>query len=143
MDRSQSLNALPFFDGSNYAFWKVRMRALLCAINESVWNSVKNRYVIPTTTKSEWDKAALTLENANSKAINTIFCGVSTDEFHRISHVNTAKEAWMILETTYKGNKKVKDTKLQMLTTQFEELKMSDNESFDSSYRKLNEIMIA
>ena len=24
--------------------------------------------------------------------INAIFCGVSTDEFHRISHVKTAKE---------------------------------------------------
>ena len=30
-----------------------------------------------------------------------------------------------------------------MLTTQFEELKMSDDESFDSFYGKLNEIVIA
>ena len=29
-----------------------------------------------------------------------------------------------------------------MLTTKFEELKMSDDESFDSFYRKLNEIVI-
>ena len=54
-----------------------------------------------------------------------------------------AKEAWMILETTYEGTKKVKDTKLQMLTTRFEELKMGDDESFDSFYGKLNEIIIA
>ena len=40
MDRSQSLNALPYFDGSNYAFWKVRMRAFLCSIDESVWDAV-------------------------------------------------------------------------------------------------------
>ena len=58
-------------------------------------------------------------------------------------HVETAKEAWTILETTYEGIKKVKDTKLQMLTTRFEELKMGDNESFDSFYGKLNEIVIA
>ena len=83
------------------------------------------------------------MANANSKAINTIFCGVSTNEFHRISHVGTAKEAWMILETTYDDTKKVKDTKLQMLTTRFEKLKMGDNESFDSFFRKLNEIVIA
>ena len=37
---------------------------------------------------------------------------------------------------------KVKDTKLQMLTTQFEELKMSEDESFDSFYGKLNEVVI-
>ena len=36
----------------------------------------------------------------------------------------------------------MKDTKLQMLTTRFEELKMSKDESFDSFYRKLNEVMI-
>ena len=40
MDRSQSLNAPPYFDGSNYAFWKVRMRAFLCSIDESVWDVV-------------------------------------------------------------------------------------------------------
>ena len=50
----------------------------------------------PTTPKAEKDKVAFTLANANSKAINTIFCGVSTNEFHRISHVKTAKEAWKI-----------------------------------------------
>ena len=119
------------------------MHAFLCAIDEMVWNSVKNEYVRPTTTKSKWDKVALALVNTNSKAINAIFCGVSTNEFHRISHVKTTKEAWTILETTYEGSKKVKDTKLQMLTTRFEEVKMSDDESFDSFYGRLNEIVIA
>ena len=119
------------------------MRAFLCAIDESKWDSVENGCVRPITAKSEWDKAVLALANDNSKAINDIFCGVSTNEFHRILHVKTANEAWTIHETTYEGTKKVKDTKLQMLTTQFEELKMSDNESFDSFYGKLNEIVIA
>ena len=71
----------------------------------------------PEAAKSTWDKVVLTTANANSKALNAIFCGVSPDEFHRISHVTIAKEAWEILETTYEGTKKVKDTKLQMLTT--------------------------
>ena len=88
------------------------MRAFLCAIDESIWDSVENGYVRPTTPKFEWDKAALALANANSNAINAIFCGVSIAEFHKISHVDTAKEAWTILEATYKGTKKVKDTKL-------------------------------
>ena len=39
--------------------------------------------------------------------------------------------------------KKVKDTKLQMLTTRFEELKMSEDESFDSFYSKLNEVVVS
>ena len=36
----------------------------------------------------------------------------------------------------------MKDTKLQMLTTHFEELKMSEDKSFDSFYGKLNEVVI-
>ena len=74
--------------------------------------------------------------------MKAIFCGVFPDEFHRISHVTIAKEAWQILETTYEGTKKVKDTKLQMLTTRFEELKMSEDASFNSFYGKLNEVVI-
>ncbi|XP_075663086.1 uncharacterized protein LOC142632596 [Castanea sativa] len=125
MYQSQSLNTPPFFDGSNYAFWKIYIRAFLCTIDESIWDSVENGYVRPTIAKSKWDKVALTLANANSKAIKAIFCGVSTDKFHKISHVKTAKEAWTILETTY------------------EEHKMSDDESFDSFYGNLNEIVIS
>ena len=45
------------------------------------------------------------------------------------------------METIYEGTKKVKDTKLQMLSTQFEELKMSEDESFDLFYGKLNEVV--
>ena len=143
MDRSQSLNAPPYFDGSNYAFWKVRMRAFLCSIDESVWDAVEIGWTRPEAAKSIWDKAALVASNANNKALNAIFCGVSPDKFHRISHITVAKEAWEILETTYEGTKKVKDTKLQMLTTQFEELKMSEDESFDSFYSKLNEVIVS
>ena len=142
MDRSQSFNASPYFDGSNYAFWKVRMRAFLCSIDEIVWDVVDIGWTRPEATKSIWDKAALAVANANRKTLNAIFCGVSPYEFYRISQITIAKEAWQILETTYKGTKKVKDTKLQMLTTCFEELKMSEDESFDSFYGKLNEVVI-
>ena len=118
------------------------MRAFLCSINDSVWDAIEIGWTRPEAAKSTWDKATLTVTNANSKALNAIFCGVSRDEFHRISHVTIAKEAWQILETTYEGTKKVKDTKLQMLTTRFKELKMSEDESFDSFFGKLNEVVI-
>ena len=117
------------------------MRAFLCSIDESVWDAVEIGWTRPEAAKSTWDKAVLAASNANSKALNVIFCDVSSDEFHRISHITIAKKAWEILETTYKGTKKVKDTKLQMLTTRFEKLKMSEDESFDFFYSKLNEVI--
>ena len=84
------------------------MRTFLCAIDEMVWDSVENGNVRPTTAKSKWDKAALALANSNSKAINAIFCGVSTDEFHRILHVKTAKEVWTILKKPTKLPRRLK-----------------------------------
>ena len=56
--------------------------------------------------------------------------------------MSIAKEAWKIMEIAYEGTKKVKDTKLQMLSTWFQELKISEDESFDSFYGKLNEVVI-
>ena len=101
MNRSQSLNAPPYFDGSNYAFWKAQMRAFLCSIDKFVWDAVVIGWTRLESTKSTWDKAFLAVADANSKDLNAIFCGVSPDEFHRISHITIAKEAWQILETMY------------------------------------------
>ena len=69
------------------------MRAFLYAIDEIVQDSIKVGWARPDKPKAEWYKAAIALANANSKAINAIFYGVSTDEFHRISHVKTTQEA--------------------------------------------------
>ena len=102
------------------------MRAFLCSIDDSIWDAIKIGWTKAETAKSTWDKVALAEANANNKALNVIFCGVSLNEFHKISHVTIAKEAWQILEMTHKGTKKVKETKLQMLTTHFGELKMSE-----------------
>ena len=91
------------------------MRAFLCSINDTVWDVVEVGWTRPEASKSTWDKAALAAANANSKALNAIFCDVSDvspNEFHKISHITVAKEAWEILEITYEGTKKVKDTKL-------------------------------
>ena len=118
------------------------MRSFLCSIDETIWDAVDVGWTKPEATKSIWDKVALAAVNTNSKALNAIFYGVSLDEFHRISHITIAREAWQILETTYEGTKKVKGTKLQMLTARFKELKMSEDESFDSFYGKLNEVVI-
>ena len=107
-----------------------------------MWDAGEVGWTKLEAAKSSWDKAALVAANANTKPLNAIFYGVSLEEFHRISHITIAKEAWEILETTYEGTKKVKDTKLQMLTSRFKELKMSEDESFDSFYSKLNEVVV-
>ena len=70
------------------------MRAFLYSIDEAVWDAVETGWTKLEVAKSTWDKAALATSNANSKALNAIFCDVSLDEFHWISHITVAKEAW-------------------------------------------------
>ena len=73
MGRSQFLNAPPYFNGSNYAFWKVRMRAFFCSIDEAVWDAVEIGWTNTEAAKSTWDKATLTASNANSKLLMQSF----------------------------------------------------------------------
>ena len=64
-----------------------------------------------------------------------------TNGFKKISSIETTKEAWTILLTTYERIKSVKDSKLQKLTTSFEEIKMEEDESFDEFYARLKDIV--
>ena len=73
--------------------------------------------------------------------MNAIFNVVSMEEFKRISNVEVAHTAWNILQTVHKGTKVVKINKLQQLTSRFESIRMSDDESFDEFYAKLNDIV--
>ena len=73
--------------------------------------------------------------------MNALFSAVHNEEFKKISFTKIVKEAWTILQTTYEGTKAVKDSKLQRLTTSFEEIKMEDDESFDEFYAKLKDIV--
>jgi len=41
MAEGGNINRPPLFDGTNYAYWKVRMRAFLIAIDERVWQSIE------------------------------------------------------------------------------------------------------
>ena len=73
--------------------------------------------------------------------MNALFSAVMNEEFKKISSIEIAKEAWTILQTTHEGTKVVKDSKLQRLTTSFEEIKMEEDESFDEFYVKLKDIV--
>ena len=141
MDRGQSLLILPLFDGTNYAYWKVCMKFFLQVLGEQVWQAVEVVWIKPKEVPMDWDDATIIAANFNSRVLNALFCGVTNEEFKRISFVEVAKEAWTILETTYKGTKAVKTVKFQRLASSFEEIRMGENETFDEFYAKLMDIM--
>ena len=131
IDKGQSLIIPPLFDGTNYAFWKVLMRVFLQSLDEKVWQAVEIGWTKPTEAPANWDDTKIKAVNFNSRALNALFSVVTNEEFKKISSTETAKEAWTILQITYEGTKAVKDSKLQRLTTSFEEMKMEEDESLD------------
>ena len=90
MKYGHSLVIPPHFDGNNYAYWKVRMKAFLKSIDERVWNSVEYRWKKPTTPISDWQTSQKEAAAFNSKAMNAIFNVVSMKECKRISNVEVA-----------------------------------------------------
>ena len=141
MDRGQSLIIPPLFDGTNYIYWKVRMRTFLQSLDEKVWQAVEIGWTKPKGAPADWDEAKIKAANFNSRVLNALFSAITNEEFKKISSTETAKEVWNILQTTYEGIKAVKDSKFQRLTTSFEEIKMEEDESFDEFYAKLKDIV--
>ena len=141
MEHGHSLVIPPHFDRNNYAYQKVRIKTFLKSIDERVWNFVEYGWEKPTTPVSEWQTSLKETAAFNSKAMNAIFNTVFIEEFKRISNVEVVHTAQNILQTVHEGTKAVKINKLQQLTSKFESIRMSDDESFDEFYAKLNDIV--
>ena len=117
------------------------MRAFLQSLDEKVWQAVEINWTKSKEALADQDDAKIKAANFNSKALNALFSVVTNEDFKKIFSTKTAKEAWIILQTTYEGTKVIKDSKLQRLTTSFEEIKMEEDESFDEFYAKLKDIV--
>ena len=141
IDRRQSLLIPPLFDGTNYAYWKVRMKVFLQGLGEQVWQVVEVGWIKSKEASVYWDEATIIATNFNTRALNALFCGVTNKEFKKISFTEVAKEAWTILETTYEGTKAVKIVKFQRLTSSFEEIRVEESKTFDEFYAKLKDIV--
>ena len=141
MEHRHSLVIPLHFDGNNYAYRKVRIKAFLKSIDERVWNFVEYGWEKPTTPVSEWQTSQKEAAAFNSKTMNAIFNTVSMEEFKRIFNVKVSHTAWNILQIVHEGIKAVKINKLQQLTSKFESIRISDDESFNEFYAKLNDIV--
>jgi len=133
----QNLNSVLPFDGTNYGYWKARMRFFLNSID--VWKILETCWIKP----EETDEITITQTSArlsNDKALHAICQALSPSEFARISNFEIAKDAWQIIETTYEGTQLVKFAKLQMLISKFVEIKMLEEETFREFYTKISDL---
>ena len=112
------------------------MRNFLQSLDEKIWLVVEVGWKKPKEPPATWDDAKIKAANFNSRALNALFSAVTSEEFKKISSMDNSKEVWTILQNTYEGTKVVKNSKLQRLTTSFEEIRMDEDKSFDEFYAK-------
>ncbi|XP_070017440.1 intracellular protein transport protein USO1-like [Nicotiana sylvestris] len=77
----------------------------------------------------------------NFRAKKILVCGIGPDEYNRISACEIAKEIWEALQTTHEGTTQVKQSKIDMLTTEYELFRMKDNESIQDMHTRFTSIL--
>ena len=135
------MNIPPILDGSNYDLWKPRMASYLNSLDNRAWKAILKGWTHPVIIgadnqptgelkpKENWSKEDDELALANSKTLNSILGGVDRNIFRLINACEVAKDAWEILRSTHEGTSEVKMSRLQFLTTKFENLRMKEEES--------------
>ena len=78
---------------------------------------------------------------ANAKAMNALLSGPSELEFIKVMHSKTAKEIQDTLENIHEGDTKVKMAKIQAHRTQFENLKMNEDEDINAFFLRVAEVV--
>ncbi|KAK2436489.1 hypothetical protein QL285_021481 [Trifolium repens] len=146
-----SINRPPIhLDGSNYDYWKARMIAFIKSMDQRAWRAIVTGWNHPMVTAeddstslkgvADWSAEEETIASANSKALNAIFNGVDQNMFKSINICTVAKQAWEILQTAHEGTSKVRMSKLQLLTTKFENLRMDEDETISEFNTRLRDI---
>ncbi|XP_075500145.1 uncharacterized protein LOC142538733 [Primulina tabacum] len=152
MDNSFASAALrpPVLDGTNYSLWNVKIRYYIKSLDERAWERVINGWTPPVMIDQEGDKwpkpetdwTADEVQNSNhnSKALNAIFTSVDMNMFSLITNCTSAKSASDILQSHCEGSESVRRTRLRMLTSKFEMMKMEESENILEYDRRLREI---
>ncbi|CAM8905585.1 unnamed protein product [Rhodiola kirilowii] len=150
LKEGQSITRPPLLEGSNYATWKPMMKYFLKSLDKKAWKSVLKGWTEPMMNNltgepvpkpealwtEEDDKASM----GNSKAMNAIFSGVDENVMKLIINCEVAKEAWDILQMAYEGTNKVRNSRMQIVTTMFEEMKMKESETISEYNTRVLEL---
>ena len=91
--------------------------------------------------RDEWTEAKLKKVQMNFKAINTLHCFLNATEFNRISTCKTTKEIWDKLKVIHKGTTQVKESKITLLSNQYEMFKMLKKESITTWFDRFTTIV--
>ncbi|VFQ97986.1 unnamed protein product [Cuscuta campestris] len=146
----QSTSRPPLFDGTNYTYWKERMRIYIRSTNFQLWLVIKNGEETPMMkvgeklvpkTEDEFDAEDIQKVENYAKAINMLYYAVNPDDYRKISCCTTAKEMWDKLKVTYEGMDQVREAKIDFLTQEYEMFRMKEGEKIDDMFDRFSKII--
>jgi hypothetical protein len=103
-------------------------------LGADVWDVIETGYVNPVVLASKDDKLEFRF---NAKAMNSILSGLVEVEFVKFMHYDSTKIMWDTLISSYEGNEKVKDAKLQTHRLKFEQLKMDEDKTISKHFLRI------
>jgi len=129
----------PIFDGSDYDYWKVRMRAYLLSLGSEVWEiCVDPDYVNLAVRTTELQ---VRRHEVNSKAYNALIACLSRPEFDRVSDLLTAREIWTRLANFHEGTNHVKSRLYETHRREYENFSQLPGESIDTMFSRFQSIV--
>ena len=150
--QNSNTNRLPILDGTNYLYWETsRLRTHIKSIDVRSWKTILDGYQFPMLPpgadgdvvpkpESQWNGEEWTDSAYNEMALNAIFAYVDSHMFMLIQNCTTVKQAWEILETHCEGDQCVKESRVRLLLSQYEQLKMGEDDSITTYFEKLRTI---
>ncbi|XP_075083276.1 uncharacterized protein LOC142167024 [Nicotiana tabacum] len=148
----QSIYRPPRFSGQYYGWWKTRMHDFIMVEDSELWDVICDGPFVPTKTSGDPSvtvpKTIKEFNDVDRKAIEKNFrakkilvCGIGPDEYERISACQSAKEIWEALQTAHEGTTQVKQSKIDMLTIEYELFRMKDDESIQDMHTRFTSII--
>ncbi|XP_070044855.1 uncharacterized protein [Nicotiana tomentosiformis] len=152
LEEGQSTYMPPRFNGQYYGWWKTRMHDFIMEEDSELWDVICDGPYVPTKkvgepavmvpkTRKEYNDADRKAVEKNFRAKNILVCGIGPGEYNRISAYQSAKEICEALQTTHGGTTQVKQSKIDMLTTEYELFKMKDDESIQDMHTRFTSII--
>ena len=132
----------PYFDGTNFASWKHKMKMHILGHNPAVWAVVHVGLQGDFSEDGKEPDHEATAEELkmlqyNAQACDILFNGLCPEEFNKISRLENAKEIWDTLVDMHEGTESVKESKLDVLQSQLDKFKMKDGEGVAEMYSRL------
>ncbi len=140
-DNNIAINRAPYFDGTNYLYWKMRMSTYIKANDYASWQVISfgDTQVVMNDDGSFTDEQLKHIEK-NNKAKNLLLTTIAPSEFYLISSCETAKDIWDTLSKTYEGTNTIKETKINSLLQQYELFKIKPEEKIREAFNRFTAI---